>query len=160
MQRCDTPLRLLWRFTLKCIRASLHSYRMNETNNKCCFESNARFFSATGWLLPLVAKLRAVPTPLRGVLCQEQGIYSIRKIFFFPVSFDICVVSLSLWGMRLQAFYCDTSQQNANSVIIYSYCIKEKWISFKEHKNETFWWMFMLLFSIQWKRWWPGTAKL
>lgn len=35
----------------------------------------SRFSTATGWLLPLVAKSKAVPTPLRGVLCQEQGIY-------------------------------------------------------------------------------------
>ncbi len=103
MQRCDTPLGLLWRFILKCYSTSLHSYRMNETNNKCCFESNARFFSATGWLLPFVAKLRAVPTLLRAVLCQEQGTHSIRMFFCF---FYLCCLALITGNVTSGIFMC------------------------------------------------------
>lgn len=58
-----------------CGEFSLGLYRMNETDNESD-ESFARFFSATGWLLPVVAKLRAVPTPLRRGLCQKHGIYT------------------------------------------------------------------------------------
>ncbi len=141
MQRCDTPLGLLWRFILKCYSTSLHSYRMNETNNKCCFESNARFFSATDWLLPFVAKLRAVPTLLRAVLCQEQGTHSIRMFFYFFLS----VLSSSHYGKCDFRHFYVCSQQNANSAIIYSYCTKQKIISYKEQKH------FILFFSIQWK---------